>query len=94
MSEESITATLEVGDLSEQEIKFLMAYRSAPTWKKARIGTLAALMARVMRPGDTDQLYDQVARLFKDAPPAKALGLIVREAWQCIHRSRIERDME
>lgn len=94
MTTEHANTTRNTGDVSAREIKLLLVYRSAPAWKKKRLDTLAALMARVMRPDDADQLYGDIARLFKDAPPTKALKSIMQEAWQCIHRSRIARGLE
>jgi hypothetical protein len=88
MKEEGTIGPLDFGDLSQREITLLLAYRSAPAWKKERMTALASLMARVMRPEDPDQLYDQVSRLFAAAPPSRPLGSIMREAWECIHRAR------
>lgn len=82
-------SNIEKRNLSDAEISFLRAYEAATDEGKQRIMMHGTLLANVLRPGETDSVGDELARIFIDAPSGQSLKAIKRKCWQIISQHRM-----
>lgn len=71
------------------EIELLHAYEAASDEGKRRLVMFATLLARILRPGESDAIGDELAAVFIHAQAGRSLKAIKRTCWQIIARHRM-----